>query len=601
MAYQNQFYGWHKETPYAPTYTGTFERTVRVGERERRFLIYLPEDLRSATACVFVLGENGKTADDILKESLWTAMADTEISLEKMIVVALEPENGVWNTNEVYGCPDGDVAYVKAVCSYWGAMDVACMHVAKLYLLGCREGGVIAHMAAMWDPANIAGLVSIGGSAVPQAYMTAAKNDLCVDLHYIPVPELGIRKGEVAVPTWIIHDPTVPCGTGDAIEEYWRGACETAASPRQIAPDTWEYVRTKELPYPKDCDKEAFCVRVSTVKDASENHGYRMLQRAWKDFLFRHRRWAGNPCGDLQMTREPVRDLGMEYHFEHIAGYDREWYVYVPEQVKVQPHKEVPLVFALHGMQCSGAIYAEDTGWWKVADKYGFIVVFPSAINLKLHIPAMGIGAEEQVKVPGWNFLQKEGPEELAFFRELLERTATSYKIDRTRVYATGHSHGSIMTQTLGMSMTEVFAAIAPCSGVLIDICDGRDVLKLPEIVNRPDMELPCWMFSGDFEAGLFEMLPTDENSTGVTIAEWRKINHIGPAFPENWEVGWNTHGRWHDLEYISESGDPVVRYTWIQHLPHAVIVDQSFRIWEEFFAKYQRVDGQICVIKGNE
>lgn len=598
MPYQHQFHPLQKDAPYMPTYTGTIERTVQVGNRRRRFLIYLPEGLRSSAAGVFVLGENGKTADDILQESPWKLMADSEIALEKMVVIILEPENGVWNTDEPYGRPDGDAAYVAAVRAYWNVMDVAHIHASKFYLLGCREGGVMANMAAMWDPANLAGLVSIGGSAVSPSYMEAAKSAPCEDLHYISIPKLGIKKGEVAVPTWIIHDPNVPCGMDADVEDYWKRACETAELPCQIAPDTWEYTRQKELPYPRDCDKEAYCVRISTIPGASEGHGRQVLQRAWRAFLFRHRRWAGNPLGDLQMTREPVRDLGMEYHFEEIGGYQREWYVYVPQQVKARPEKKVPLVLALHGMQCSGAIYAEDSGWWKVADQYGFIVVFPSAINLKLSVPALGVGAEEQVKFPGWNFLQKEGPDELAFFRALLERVFADYEIDRSRIYVTGHSHGSIMTQFLGMSMPEMFAAVAPCSGVLMEICGGLDILTSQEVLNRPDVELPCWMFSGDSEMGLFPMLPENENCTGKTIAKWREINHIQPALPESWETGWSTHGRWHDLDAASRQAPPLVRYTWVEQLTHAVIVDQTFRIWEEFFAKYRRENGKIHKIE---
>ena len=347
MPYQHQFHPLQKDAPYMPTYTGTIERTVQVGNRRRRFLIYLPEGLRSSAAGVFVLGENGKTADDILQESPWKLMADSEIALEKMVVIILEPENGVWNTDEPYGRPDGDAAYVAAVRAYWNVMDVAHIHASKFYLLGCREGGVMANMAAMWDPANLAGLVSIGGSAVSPSYMEAAKSAPCEDLHYISIPKLGIKKGEVAVPTWIIHDPNVPCGMDADVEDYWKRACETAELPCQIAPDTWEYTRQKELPYPRDCDKEAYCVRISTIPGASEGHGRQVLQRAWRAFLFRHRRWAGNPLGDLQMTREPVRDLGMEYHFEEIGGYQREWYVYVPQQVKARPEKKVPLVLEI--------------------------------------------------------------------------------------------------------------------------------------------------------------------------------------------------------------------------------------------------------------
>ncbi len=57
----------------------------------------------------------------------------------------------------------------------------------------------------------------------------------------------------------------------------------------------------------------------------------------------------------------------------------REWYVYVPESVKAQPEKPVPLVFVLHGYTCAGEIYAGNSEWHKAADKHGFLVVHPTA------------------------------------------------------------------------------------------------------------------------------------------------------------------------------------------------------------------------------
>lgn len=52
---------------------------------------------------------------------------------------------------------------------------------------------------------------------------------------------------------------------------------------------------------------------------------------------------------------------------------------------------------------------------------------------------------------------------------------------------------------------------------------------------------------------------------------------------------------RWHDLVLRNDAGLPMVRYTWIEHFPHVVTSEQSFRIWEEFFAKISRRNGEIC------
>ena len=45
--------------------SGVFEREVYVGPRKRRMLIYVPEGTRPSCPGVFVLGENGQSADDL--------------------------------------------------------------------------------------------------------------------------------------------------------------------------------------------------------------------------------------------------------------------------------------------------------------------------------------------------------------------------------------------------------------------------------------------------------------------------------------------------------------------------------------------------------
>ena len=300
------------------------------------------------------------------------------------------------------------------------------------------------------------------------------------------------------------------------------------------------------------------------------------------------------PGGDLRMTRDPVADLGMEYHYEEIGGWMREWYVYVPESVRPQPEKPVPLVFALHGYTCAGEIYAGNSEWYKVADRYGFIVVHPTATPGQMEMENQ-VCSVANVPLPAWNFLHNapDGPDELAFFRTVLEKVCASHAVDRTRIFVTGHSHGSVMTQTLALVLSDIFAAAAPCSGILFRGF-GMDIRKLPEVKNRAGLEIPIWMFGGEQESWLLPTLPTDENDTGNSILVWREINHLSSDSPMDWGEGWEVSGRWHDLRLRRMDGAPMVSYTWVDYMPHATMPEMSFRIWEEFFSKFARIDGKV-------
>lgn len=594
--YQNRRREVDPRKPFQPLFQGTFEHTVEVGGHRRRYLVYIPEGARPSTAGVFVLPENGKTADDLWRDSQWRMIADTDETKEKLIVFFLEPENGRWNTQEPYGMPNGDVAYIQAVYLAGCERFKFCVHESKFYLAGCREGGVLAHMAAMYQPALWAGVVSAGGAAVSPGYREAAFNDYCTNLDGFvdEAHRWNIKKGQIGMPAWIINDPDVPTGTDNGTADYWKRCCGITEDGQQTAPDTMTFVRTEAAPYEPNQEKEAFRVCVSSISGGSMDHANHILRRIWKDFLYRQRRWMSGPGGDLRLTKDPVADLGMEYHYEEIGGWMREWYVYVPRQVKADPEQPVPLVFAMHGYTCSGEIYAGNSEWYKVADRYGFIVVHPSATPGTMQATT-NASHPNNVPLPAWNFMHSapNGPDELLFFHTILEKVCASHAVDRTRVFATGHSHGSVMTQTLAMTMSDIFAAAAPCSGILFRDF-GMSIRELPEITGRKEGEVPIWMFGGEQEPWLLPAIPTNDNDTGDSIRIWRSINHMEPALPENWEDGWTVHGRWHDLAYHREDGAPMVRYTWVEYMPHATMTEMSFRIWEEFFSKFSKVDGKV-------
>lgn len=576
------------KNPYAPKFSGTFELPVEYAGKKRRMLAYVPHDIRESTAGILVLGENGQTADNLLEHSGWCEIADTEECKERLIVFFLEPENGAWNTNEAYGTPDGDVAYINAAALAAADRKLFCVHESKFYLVGCKEGGVLANMAAAYDPAFFAGVASVGGSAVSEQYLTDCGQAYALNLDGFEDPEhrKDIHKQDIPMPAWIIDDPTVSTGTGDAILTYWRNACE-AEEGRQLSPDQYEYYRVKETPYAPNQEKEAYRVCHSSIPGASEQYAKRLQRRIWKDFLYRQRRWMSSPGGELRVTKDPVRDLGMEYHYEEFDGWMREWYVYIPQSVRQNPEKKVPLVLAMHGYTCTGEIYAGNSGWYDVAEKYGFIVVFPTALHAKVDMPEQGL-MPDWAPLNAWNvFLEDDRPDELKFFSFLLDKMIAEYPVDEHRVFATGHSWGSLMTEMLALELTERFAAVAPCSGAFFGGAYEK-MTSLPYAAEN-GVQLPIWMFWGSDEEWLIPCEPTHENETGLTVELWLKRNGKADMIPADWAQRTNTvNGRFKD-HYFDREGTAPVQFTQVDYMPHATMPEMSFRIWEEFFRKFSR------------
>lgn len=581
--------------PYLPIFYGVFEQEVWVCGRKRRMLIYIPEDVREATSGIIVLGENGTTADELLHNSPWCDMADRDENKEKFVAIFLEPEDGIWHTEEAYGKLDGDVAYIQAAADYVANNRyLFCVHEAKRYIVGCKEGGVLAQMAVANNPTFYAGLASIGAAEVPAAYLQTAGAEPCTALSgFIDSNgQLGLKKKDIAMPVWLVDDPaTQP--TDDTALRYWCATCGAQEQPRQITPDTNEYFRTKPVSYAPNQHLKAHRVWHSVIANAADHHAARIAYRIWHSFLTRQRRWLGSPTGDLRVWHEPVEGLGLEYHYEEFEGWMREWYIYVPESVKRHPEKKVPLVLAMHGYTCNGEIYANHTEWHRIAEQNQFIVLFPTALYGVIDMKNDCIDPHN-TPLPAWNiFEEPDRPDELHFFTMLLDRMCRDYPVDADRIFATGHSWGSLMTQMLALAMPERFAAVAPCSGVFFGGAEER-MLPLERIRNRPDLEIPVWMFCGEEEDFLIHATPQKDNETGFNIEMWLRNNHMAEQIPANWDdVAFVENGQYHD-RFFDKNGASMVRFTSIPSMGHSIMTSMSIRIWDEFFSHFSRQNGTI-------
>lgn len=144
----------------------------------------------------------------------------------------------------------------------------------------------------------------------------------------------------------------------------------------------------------------------------------------------------------------------------------REYWLYVPVSIKNNTSTAVPVVFSLHGGNCDynpsneGVQYFND-----LADKYGFIVVYPRAIEQKL--PKFNGGNECRC----WNATGTENAD-MIFLRDILtelKSNKTEFKVDESRVYITGFSNGGMMTYAAANTASDIFAAFASISGYPIN------------------------------------------------------------------------------------------------------------------------------------
>jgi predicted peptidase len=185
------------------------------------------------------------------------------------------------------------------------------------------------------------------------------------------------------------------------------------------------------------------------------------------------------------------------------AGTDMPYRLYVPQSY--DPARKMPLVVALHG-------YGGDQNYFFAAlptlpellEQHGFIFVAPMGLAKDAWYGA-------PLSIPG-NAPRSSGaptptpprtPEEETKYRALSEADVLNvidlvraeYAIDADRIYLLGHSMGGFGTWWLGQKHAELWAAIAPMSGVLpnVDYQLGR-LARVPVHVSIGGKENPEWV-----------------------------------------------------------------------------------------------------------
>jgi feruloyl esterase len=126
---------------------------------------------------------------------------------------------------------------------------------------------------------------------------------------------------------------------------------------------------------------------------------------------------------------------------------------YVPEIIAPSP----ALVVVLHGCTQTAAGYDFGAGWSKLADRHGFILVFPEQLE-----------ANNPKRCFNWfqlGDIQRDHGEAHSI-RQMVERASLDHAVDQRRIFVTGLSAGGAMTSTLLSAYPEVFSGGAIIAGL---------------------------------------------------------------------------------------------------------------------------------------
>jgi poly(hydroxyalkanoate) depolymerase family esterase len=126
-------------------------------------------------------------------------------------------------------------------------------------------------------------------------------------------------------------------------------------------------------------------------------------------------------------------------------------YLYVPDRVTPNP----AVLVAVHYCTGSGPAMYNGTEYASLADRYGFIVVYPSVTR-----------SSKCFDVSSPQALRRGGGSDPVGIKSMVDWVLGTYDADPKRVFATGISSGAMMTNVLLGVYPDVFAAGAAFAGV---------------------------------------------------------------------------------------------------------------------------------------
>jgi poly(hydroxyalkanoate) depolymerase family esterase len=126
-------------------------------------------------------------------------------------------------------------------------------------------------------------------------------------------------------------------------------------------------------------------------------------------------------------------------------------YLYVPASVTAHP----AVVVAVHYCTGSGPAMYSGTEFASLADRYGYIVIYPSVTR-----------SSKCFDVSSPQALHRDGGSDPVGIKSMVDWVVRTYGADTSRIFATGISSGAMMTNVLLGDYPDVFAAGAAFSGV---------------------------------------------------------------------------------------------------------------------------------------
>ncbi|HEU4718064.1 MAG TPA: PHB depolymerase family esterase [Bacteroidia bacterium] len=247
-------------------------------------------------------------------------------------------------------------------------------------------------------------------------------------------------------------------------------------------------------------------------------------------------------------------------------------FIHVPDSLA----SPAALVVSLHGCGENAMDCAKYTGWNDLADRYGFIVLYPQ---------------QKLVNNPNGCFDwfmpddQQRGKGEPGSIAEMIRTTEKTYRIDTTKIFVSGLSAGAAMANILLSVYPDIFSKGAIFAGGPYGAAGNApdafsamkgDVHKTPQEwgddVRNADPAFhgtyPCVLiFQGDKDK-----IVSPSNADEL-VKQWTNVHHTD-TIADKTDTAFNGNPRVKNFIYLDSSGHAVVSFFLLTDFGHAIPVD---------------------------
>ncbi len=570
----DDYYGQYIEGYYA-------YNDFAVGDDLRDAHFYVPADSVFNQPTVFIgVPSDEEIPYNFLVKSGWKDLADDK----GLYLIMMEDGGDGWG--------EDDIAYIDQLCSDVGKRPFFCTFESNFYAVAYGDAADILQQHSVDNPKRWAAIAVVGA-------VDGMTEEKVAELQTTDSKVPGVPKSEVQTPIWIVADETAVDANIARMVEFYKSADHSSDTTIDSAIESV----TIYAPEEGGTVDDEWCANVAVDSDDYDEAS--MLTKEYASAIYTELfegmyRYPGDANGALRRPGE-IKDRGFEYYTAEVPGgyyedgsdvYTREWYVYAPEsaQTKIDAGEEVPLVFVFHGAGGTGNEIADRSGWAKVADENGFIIVMPTG-SIKITPREINNKVFPDMR-PAWNTgaATETRPSDLELVRYIFDWMTSEYKyadsIDTTRVYASGQSSGGAMSWACAANLSDIFAAAAPVSA------GGNR--EIPEDAGYTPVINFIGLQDGSFTNGY------NDESGKTVIDKWTEFFNTVEGYDDYTYNGTGDkysfkEGLFTGYVFEDEDGVPLLCGVEVTNKTHAIWPSECFTAWDDWFTHFSKdADGVL-------